>query len=422
MPHEAADVVRRLDVEVERAVDGGADRRDLGEREVGREVDRARAELLEDARRCRIRGREHHRDLRLHLRGQQPGRPHRRERREDADVRDQDAAEPVLRRAARVVEAGDDLLLAACAAARRRAPAGERAIAEMSQAAFGRAKSETSTVAAAARRAISSSSASVWRKTPLPWETRWTRTSSRSASSSTASRQRGPSVLGISIRYWAPSGKRFAESGSSFRSPPREADRAQEVAGPCSWDPGILQVDRRGAPPAPAASRGGLLVVGVGALALDAEPVEDGNAERGDEVAVGAAAGRRLAGGRGRARGRSRAPRAKSAAGRSTARAAAASTRRRPRSTSPRSSARARARILSSALQVGPARDADVEPRLRERRDDVLARPAADDADVDRRGPVVVGQRVEREHLVRELLDCADTVAQARSAHAPAVR
>ena len=45
------------------------------------------------------------------------------------------------------------------------------------------------------------------------------RTSSRSASSSTASRQRGPSVLGISTRYCAPSGKRFAESGSSFRSP-----------------------------------------------------------------------------------------------------------------------------------------------------------------------------------------------------------
>ena len=67
--------------------------------------------------------------------------------------------------------------------------------------------------------AISSSSSSVCRKTPLPCETRWTRTSSRSASSSTASRQRGPSVLGISTRYWAPSGKRFSESGRSFRSP-----------------------------------------------------------------------------------------------------------------------------------------------------------------------------------------------------------
>src|SRR5262249_46752550 len=56
-------------------------------------------------------------------------------------------------------------------------------------------------------------------KPPDPWDTRCTATSSRSASSSTASRQRGPSVLGISTRYCAPSGKRLSESGRSFRSP-----------------------------------------------------------------------------------------------------------------------------------------------------------------------------------------------------------
>src|SRR5581483_6748009 len=71
-------------------------------------------------------------------------------------------------------------------------PAGARAAAEVSQAAFGRANRLTSSRASAASRAVSSS---------------------------TASRQLGPSVLGISIRYCAPSGKRLGESGSSFRSP-----------------------------------------------------------------------------------------------------------------------------------------------------------------------------------------------------------
>ena len=109
-------------------------------------------------------------------------------------------------------------------------PAGARAAAEVSQAAFGRAKRLTSTRASAASRAVWSSSSSVSMKTPLPCETRWTVTSRRAASSSTASRQRGPSVLGISIRYCAPSGKRFAESGRSFSIPGREVDRAQKVA------------------------------------------------------------------------------------------------------------------------------------------------------------------------------------------------
>jgi hypothetical protein len=98
-------------------------------------------------------------------------------------------------------------------------PAGARELADVSQPALGRANRLTSTGAAVPNCANSSSSGSVSRKTPLPCETRCTRTSWRSASSSTASRQRGPSVLGISTRYCAPSGNRFAESGSSCRSP-----------------------------------------------------------------------------------------------------------------------------------------------------------------------------------------------------------
>src|SRR3954447_2241826 len=47
MPHEAAAVVGRLDVDVERDVDRGADRGDLRQPQVRREVDRRRAEPLE---------------------------------------------------------------------------------------------------------------------------------------------------------------------------------------------------------------------------------------------------------------------------------------------------------------------------------------------------------------------------------------
>src|SRR6266545_2959985 len=97
-------------------------------------------------------------------------------------------------------------------------PAGARLVAEVSQPAFGRAKRLSSTFAAAARATNSSSSASVSMKTPLPCETRCTGTSSRSASARRASRQRGPSVLGISTRYCAPSGKRFSDVGNSCRS------------------------------------------------------------------------------------------------------------------------------------------------------------------------------------------------------------
>src|SRR5579884_3559272 len=92
-------------------------------------------------------------------------------------------------------------------------------MAEVCQDALGRAKRLTSTRASAAMRAVSSSSAAVSKPTPDPCETRWTGTSRRTASSSTASRQRGPSVLGISMRYCAPSGKRFPDDGRSYRSP-----------------------------------------------------------------------------------------------------------------------------------------------------------------------------------------------------------
>ena len=80
-------------------------------------------------------------------------------------------------------------------------PAGARAMADVSHPAFGRANRLTSTCASAAIDAISSSSSSVSMNTPLPCETRCTRTDNLLASSSTARKHSGPSVLGISTRY-----------------------------------------------------------------------------------------------------------------------------------------------------------------------------------------------------------------------------
>ena len=65
---------------------------------------------------------------------------------------------------------------------------------------LGRANKLASIPACALTRAMSSSSPSVHMKTPLPCEMRVTGTSRRSASSRTADRPDGPSVLGISIR------------------------------------------------------------------------------------------------------------------------------------------------------------------------------------------------------------------------------
>ena len=222
MADEAAEVVRRLDVDVERDVDRRADRGDLGEREVGREVDRARAELLEHARGGRVRGRQHHRDLRLHVRGEQARSSRARERGEHAEVGDQDAAERRARPRAARRRGGDDLLLPV-RVGRETPPAGARAVADVAPAR--RSAGRTARPRRARRlprRPSRRARRRCARKTPLPCETRWTATSSRSASSSTASRQRGPSVLGISTRYCAPSGK---------RSPSRAARRGRRPAG-----------------------------------------------------------------------------------------------------------------------------------------------------------------------------------------------
>ena len=110
--HEAADVVGRLDVDVERNGDGGADRGDLRERQVRGQIDGGCAEALEDARRRRVRRREHHRHLRLHLLRQQARALRLVEELEHPEVGDQHRAEPVLRRAHAVLEVRDDLLLA----------------------------------------------------------------------------------------------------------------------------------------------------------------------------------------------------------------------------------------------------------------------------------------------------------------------
>ena len=116
------------------------------------------------------------------------------------DVGDQHAADPGRGRAAGIGEPLHDLLLPARGRRDAIRPPGSRAMAEVSQAAFGRAKRLISTFASRAIAAISASSASVSMNTPEPCETRCTRTSSGSAVSSRASRQRGPSQLGISTR------------------------------------------------------------------------------------------------------------------------------------------------------------------------------------------------------------------------------
>ena len=227
MADEAADVVRRLDVDVERDVQAAriaaiwASERSVGRLIVSRRGRRGRA---------RSPGSRPAASRRSSPASRPGGRPSSRagEDGEHAEVGDQDAAEAVLGRAPDVVEAATSCSWPCAAgrdvAARRRARHRRDAPARVrpgEQADLDRA--------AAAMRAISSSSASVSRKTPLPWETRWMRTSSRAASSSTASRQRGPSVLGISTRYCAPSGKRPVRQVVQIAG--RQPHRAEEVAG-----------------------------------------------------------------------------------------------------------------------------------------------------------------------------------------------
>ena len=110
---EAADVVGHLDVDVERDVDDGADRRDLREREIGREIERVRAERHQRACRRGVGDREHHGDLRLHVRRQEVAAARLGEHVEHADVGDQDAAHAGRGGAARVGEPLHDLLLPA---------------------------------------------------------------------------------------------------------------------------------------------------------------------------------------------------------------------------------------------------------------------------------------------------------------------
>ena len=143
-PHEAAEVVGRLDVDVERDVDRRPDGRELREREVDGHVDGVRAELLEHARRRCVGGGQHDRELGLHVLGQLAGRAHRGEQLQDPEVGDQHAAEPQLRRVPDLVELLDHLL---DAPRRRRepAPAGARADTEAPQPALGRANRLTST-------------------------------------------------------------------------------------------------------------------------------------------------------------------------------------------------------------------------------------------------------------------------------------
>src|SRR5918995_1197713 len=97
-------------------------------------------------------------------------------------------------------------------------PAPDTTVAPVSHEARGPTKSESSSPASRAIAHIARISASVSSMMPEPCDTRCSCTPRPCASSSTASRTRGPSTLGISTRYCAPSGKRFSESGNSDRS------------------------------------------------------------------------------------------------------------------------------------------------------------------------------------------------------------
>src|SRR5581483_1899895 len=294
------------------------------------------------------------------------------------------------------------------------APAGERAIADASHAAFGRANRLISTPPSAASCAISSSSASVWRNTPLPCDTRWTVTSSRAASSRTASRHRGPSVLGISTRKRAPSGKRFGDSGRSFRSPrgsPIEA-RKSRVSTSSILDPRIAQQPREQLRPHRQRLEQRVLVRAVRAASVDAQPVEHRHAEDADEVSVRPSSRRTLV------EIEPELP-AVLVRLRKKERRAGRRLERRPRPAARDREARAfehrrqRGQHLLGAREVGGALDANVDLGLGARRDDVLARATVNDAHVEREPPPVVVEPVEREHLMCQLLDRAHALTRA---------
>ena len=110
-------------------------------------------------------------------------------------------------------------------------PAGEKTCAPISKVARGPMNRFTSMPAARPIASISVISASVMSMMPLPWLTRCRGTLRLRASSMTASRERGPSVLGISMRYWPPSANRRGDEGAGMGSAAGKLRLASQEAG-----------------------------------------------------------------------------------------------------------------------------------------------------------------------------------------------
>ena len=174
----------------------------------------------EHARGRRIRGWQHHRDLRLHVVGQLTGRTHRAEDGEQAEVGDQHAADAVGRGSSHVFDSLDDLLLPArrrrddraCRRARHRGRV-PRGIGTSEEADL-----DTGLGCHACHRVelvvrLEEDAASLRDPVHAHVETlRLLRAPPRGTP--------GPSTLGISTLKCAPSGNRFSEEGGSCRSPP----------------------------------------------------------------------------------------------------------------------------------------------------------------------------------------------------------
>ena len=197
-PHEAALVVGNLDVDVERRGTGTAQLGELADGEVGGDVDRRRAELLERSAVCGFAHGKQHRGLehevgRQVTRGAQPA-----ERCEHADVRDEVGADPVGEPAAYLGHALLDAFAAARDASDRAGH--QRLAAGVPGTAWPEEERDLDAVRDEPSCASSSSSTSVSIITPEPCETRRTGTPRASASSSTARITAGPSTDGISIR------------------------------------------------------------------------------------------------------------------------------------------------------------------------------------------------------------------------------
>ena len=137
------------------------------------------------------------------------------------------------------VELPRDLVLAARATPPTAAPPATRAIAEVPQAAFGRANRRTSTRRGRGGRrhpvelGVGEHEHAAALRHPVHGDRR-----AAAASSSTARRQAGPRCWGSRSRYCAPSGKRFAEVGSARAG--RDAQPVQVAV------PGHAHLDRTG--------------------------------------------------------------------------------------------------------------------------------------------------------------------------------